>query len=66
MSEPIIDELKERFSVNAAQIEKLKEQSIAFEIELYRIKPVDTPRLIIVGGQPGAGKAICRNSGNCN
>jgi hypothetical protein len=41
MSEPIIAELKERFSVDAAPIEKLKELSIAFEIELYGIKPVD-------------------------
>lgn len=37
MSEPIVAELKERFLVNAAQIEKLKEQSIAFEIELFGI-----------------------------
>jgi predicted ABC-type ATPase len=57
MSEPIVAELKERFSVNAAQIEKLKKQSIAFEIELFGIKPVDNPKLIIVGGQPGAGKS---------
>ena len=63
MSEPIIAELKERFSVNAAQIEKLKEQSIAFEIELYGIKPVDNPRLIIVGGQPGAGKSDLQKFG---
>jgi Zeta toxin len=63
MSEPIIAELKERFSVNAAHIEKLKEQSIAFEIELYGIKPVDTPRLIIVGGQPGAGKSDLQKFG---
>lgn len=56
MSEPIIAELKERFSVNVAQIEKLKEQSIAFEVELFGIKPVENPKLIIVGGQPGSGK----------
>jgi predicted ABC-type ATPase len=63
MSEPIIAELKERFSVNAAHIEKLKEQSIAFEIELFGIKPVDNPKLIIVGGQPGAGKSDLQKFG---
>jgi predicted ABC-type ATPase len=63
MSEPIIAELKERFSVNAAQIEKLKEQSIAFEVELFGIKPVENPKLIIVGGQPGAGKSDLQKFG---
>jgi hypothetical protein len=63
MSEPIIAEFKERFSVNAAHIEKLKEQSIAFEIELYGIKPVENPKLIIVGGQPGAGKSDLQKFG---
>ena len=63
MSEPILTELKERFSVNAAQIEKLKEQSIAFEVELFGIKPVDNPKLIIVGGQPGAGKSDLQKFG---
>jgi predicted ABC-type ATPase len=63
MFEPIIAEFKERFSVNAAHIEKLKEQSIAFEIELYGIKPVENPKLIIVGGQPGAGKSDLQKFG---
>jgi predicted ABC-type ATPase len=63
MSDSIIAELKERFSVNAAHIEKLKEQSIAFEIELYGTKPVDSPKLIIVGGQPGSGKSDLQKFG---
>ena len=63
MSESIIAELKERFSVDAAQIEKLKEQCIAFEVELYGIKPVNNPKLIIVGGQPGAGKSDLQKYG---
>jgi predicted ABC-type ATPase len=63
MSESIIAELKKRFSVNAAQIGKLKVQSIAFEIELFGIKPVDNPKLIIVGGQPGAGKSDLQKFG---
>jgi predicted ABC-type ATPase len=63
MSESIIAELKERFSVDAVQIEKLKKQSIAFEIELFGIKPVDNPKLIIVGGQPGAGKSDLQKFG---
>jgi hypothetical protein len=63
MSEPIIAELKERFLVDAAHIEKLKEQSIAFEVELFGIKPVDSPKLILVGGQPGAGKSDLQKFG---
>ena len=63
MSEPIIAELKKRFSVDVTHIEKLKEQSIAFEIELYGITPVDNPKLIIVGGQPGAGKSDLQKFG---
>ena len=50
MFESIITKLKERFSVDASHVEKLKEQSIAFEIELFGIKPVNNPKLIIVGG----------------
>ena len=63
MSESIIAELRQRFLVEAAHIEKLKEQSIAVEIEWYRIKPVDNPKLIIVGGQPGAGKSDLQKFG---
>jgi hypothetical protein len=63
MSESIIAELKERFSVDAAYIEKLKEQAIAFEVELFGIKPADNPKLIIVGGQPGAGKSDLQKFG---
>ena len=63
MSESIIAETKARFSVDAAHIEKLKEQSIAFEVELFGIKPVDNPKLIIVGGQPGAGKSDLQKFG---
>lgn len=62
MSEEIAA-LKERFSVTQEQIEILKQQAISFEIDIYGITPVEKPKLIIVGGQPGAGKSDLQKYG---
>ena len=63
MSEQIASELKERYSVHPEQIEKLKKQVIVLESEGLGIKPVNKPKLIMVGGQPGSGKSDLQKYG---
>ena len=63
MSEQIALELKERYSVHPEQIDKLKKRVIVLESEGLGIKPVNKPKLIMVGGQPGSGKSDLQKYG---